>query len=453
MSQALARVRTVPGIPVGFFAEALLLLAVGLVFAQRTPDLPVLRQAMTLSEVAFLGSAGMWLMMLVVLRPRVNVYSAGLVVPFLLYILAALLSLYFSPYDMRDIDGLRELLARVYLMVFLLALASYGVAASSYTRMLMAWGIAAAVVVTLLAIFLTGTTVINLQDYEGRFIALFRNPNAAGGALSGTVLCFLPVALSRGPGHSLTTFRTLTRVTLPGLLLAVYLSDSQGAYLALLVGLMAWPVVRMSRNWGPSLALLVMVVAVPLIVAIAEVEAVARTVEEGLGLIGYEAGGRKFMARVDMIESRLRAIMMHPLTGVGLSKATLSHDPLSPIAAHGSHFTFLGITLETGLLGLAAVGTIFLTYLGILRANARLPLGGYPAWRGVNEGLTIAFIGFIIFGLTHDVQTNRTMWLVAALAVCFRPAFESESREVPPHPMRHTRLSWIISRSRLRART
>ena len=167
-----------------------------------------------------------------------------------------------------------------------------------------------------------------------------------------------------------------------------------------------------------------------------------------LGAIGYEAGGTKFHARVDMIESRLRAIVMYPLTGVGLSKAPLSHDPLSFVAPHGNHFTILGIALETGLFGLIAVGTIFVTYLGIMRRNASLPLSGYPVWRGLNEGLTMAFIGFVIFGLTHDVQTNRTMWLVASLAICFWPAFESAAVDSAPQPVRISRLAWVLSRGR-----
>jgi hypothetical protein len=451
MSQALAaRARGVPGFPAAWLAEMGLLLAVSLMFVQRTPDLPVVRQAMTLSEVAFLASAGLWLLWVAAVRPPMRLYSAGLLVPFLLYLVAALLSLYLSPYDARDVDGLRELLARAYLMAFLLAVASYGTSVRSYQRVLLAWGGAAAVVVTLLAVHLSGLDGGGLGDFQGRFIGLFRNPNAAGGALAGTVLCFVPLAFTSGRADSLTLFRTFARFTLPGLLLAVYLTDSQGAYLAVLVGLAIWPLIRSARNWGPSVALLVMVVAVPLIVAVAQVEAVSRAVEQVLGAIGYEAGGTKFTARVDMIESRLRAIMLHPITGVGLAKAMLSHDPLSAIAAHGSHFTVLGIALETGLLGLAAVGLIFVAFLGVLRRNAALPLGSYPAWRALNEGLVMAFVGFLIFGLTHDVQTNRVMWLVATLALCFRPAFESEATEAPPQPSRRSRLAWVVAHGRAR---
>jgi hypothetical protein len=452
MSQAVAaRIGRLPGFPAAWLAELGLLLAVALVFVQRTPDLPLVRQALTLSEVVFLGSAGLWLLWVVAARPPLRIYSAGLLAPFLLYLFAALLSLYFSPYDARDVDGVRELLARTYLMAFLLALASYGTSVRSYQRVLLAWGGAAAVVVTLLAVQLTGLAGDRLVDFQGRFIGLFRNPNAAGGALAGTVLCFVPLAFTRGRADSLTLFRTFARFTLPGLLVAVYLTDSQASYLAVLAGLAVWPLIRSARNWGPSLPLLVMVLAVPLIVGVAQVESVSRLVEQVLGTIGYEAGGTKFQARVDMIESRLRAILMHPITGVGLAKAMLSHDPLSAIAAHGTHFTILGIALETGLLGLAAVGLIFVTFLGILRKNASLPLGSYPAWRALNEGLNMAFVGFLIFGLTHDVQTNRLMWLVATLTICFRPAFESEAVESPPHTLRPSRLAWVLAQGRSRS--
>jgi hypothetical protein len=435
-----SRTRNLPALPVGHLAEAGLLLAVVLIFVQRTPDLPVVREAVTLSEVAFGLAACAWLGMVAVLRPPIRVYSAGLILPFLFYIFAGLLSLFFSPYDTHDINGLRELLARVYLMVFLLVLASYGVSQVSYHRILRAWGVATVLVVGLLALDLIGIRPIDVRDFEDRFIGLFRNPNAAGGALSATLLCFLPVACSRGPAAGLEQFRTLTRFTLPGLLIGVYLTDSQGAYLAVLAGLAIWPIIRVARHWGPAFPILVMVLAVPMIVAVSQVDAVGQFVEQVLGAIGYEAGGRKFSARLDMIGSRFRAIMQHPWTGVGLSKAPLSHDPLSFVAPHGSHFTILGITLETGVLGLAAVGIIFMTYLGILRSNARLPLDSYPTWRGLNEGLTMAFVGFIIFGLTHDVQTSRAMWLVASLGVCFLPAFESAARQAQPLPYRPSRL-------------
>jgi hypothetical protein len=307
------------------------------------------------------------------------------------------------------------------------------------------------VIVTLLAVHLAGLGGTALVDFQGRFIGLFRNPNAAGGALAGTVLCFLPVAFTRGRADSLTLFRTFARLTLPGLLVAVYLSDSQGSYLAVLLGLAVWPLIRVSRNWGPSIALLVMVVAVPLIVGVTQIESLGHVIEQVLELIGYETSGTKFGARVDMIESRLRAILMNPITGVGLSKAILSHDPLSAIAAHGTHFTILGIALETGLLGLAAVGLVFVTYLGIIRKNASLPLGAYPIWRSLNEGLTMAFIGFMVFGLTHDVQTNRVMWLMATMGVSFRPAFESEAVDAPPQTQRPSRLAWVLSHGRARS--
>jgi len=444
MSEALAsEPRRLPALPLAHFVEAGLLLAVGLIFVQRTPDLPLVRQAMTLSEVSFLLTAFVWLVMLAVARPKVQIYSAGLLGPFLLYVLAGLLSLLFSPYDTKDIDGIRELVARMYLMTFLLAVATYGTSLATYRRLLVAWSAAAGVVVTLLAFHLVGLDAIGVTDFEDRFVGLFRNPNASGGAIAATALCFLPIAFYRGPAPTLALFRTIARWTLPGLLLATYLSDSQGAFLAVVVGLVVWPLIRVSRDWGPALAILVMVTAVPLIVAVSQLDFVGETVEQVLTAIGYEGSGAKFAARVDMIDSRLRAIVANPVTGVGLSKARLSHSGFTN--PHGSHFTILGITLETGALGLAAVGAIFVAYLGIMRRNARLALHAYPEWRAVNEGLTMAFIGFLIFGLTHDVQTNRTMWLVATLTVCFQPAFSDAAAVTPPMPYSPSRIAWVLS--------
>jgi len=444
VSEALAsESRRLPALPVGHFIEAGLLLAVGLIFVQRTPDLPVVRQAMTLSEVSFLLTAFVWLGMLSVARPKVQVYSAGLLGPFLLYVFAGLLSLLFSPYDTRDIDGIRELVARMYLMAFMLAVATYGTSLETYRRLLLAWCAAAGVVVGLLILHVLGLDVIGVADFEGRFVGLFRNPNASGGAIAASALVLLPIALYRGPAPSLALVRTFARWTAPGLLLATYLSDSQGAFLALVVGLVVWPLIRASRDLGPSLAILVMVTAVPLIVAVSQIEAVGQTLQQILVAIGYEGSGAKFDARVDMIGSRLRGILEHPVTGVGLSKARLSHTGFTN--PHGSHFTILGITLETGVLGLAAVGTIFVAYLGIMRRNARLPLHAYPEWRALNEGLTMAFIGFLIFGLTHDVQTNRTMWLVATLTLCFQPAFSDAAAVTPAMPYSPSRLAWVLS--------
>jgi len=73
-------------------------------------------------------------------------------------------------------------------------------------------------------------------------------------------------------------------------------------------------------------------------------------------------------------------------------------------------------------LGLLAVSLALIAFLRIMRENTALDLDRNLGWLQLNEGLTMAFIGTIIFGLAHDIQTNRTMWLILALIVSLKPA-------------------------------
>jgi hypothetical protein len=401
-----------------------LLLAVLLFVVQVSPYLPVVGYLLTISEAVLILTALVWLAQHARQQQEIKLQASGLLVPFFLYTLVAAMSL-LNQFLLSDIGfGFAELFAHVYLMFLLVVIASYAATVERYRRVLLVWLASVGLVVGLVPLALIGFEPVPLTLGD-KFIASFRNANALAGYAAGTMLFFIPLALSQKRVLVFRPVQTLARWVLPGLLLALIMADSQGAILALVSGLLAWPFVRLSRRIGP-----ILVVAVLLVSILAPIAAVSfstnpgSVLSNGLNLIGFEQS--RISGRVALIRLRFETISEHPFVGIGIGQAGKYTEYVTAGADDAaSHFTALAILTETGVLGLLAVLVVLMVFLGIMLENTKLDLGKESGWLQLNEGLTLAFIGMLVFGLTHDVQTSRTLWLVLALLVAFKPAFLS----------------------------
>jgi hypothetical protein len=266
-----------------------------------------------------------------------------------------------------------------------------------------------------------------------KFIALFRNPNALAGYIAGTFLGFLPLALSRRPTTAFPQVQRLARYSLPGLLVALVFADSQGAYLGVAAGVLVWLYFRASKRLRPLLVISFLVVLSIAAGSALGFQAPDALLNRGLTSIGFEQ--RRIPDRLALLDSQVRMVSDHLITGVGVGQAGPYAAALEGSDhAAGTHFTPLGIFAEVGLLGMLAVLMILVALLAIIRENLKLnPVQDFGSarsafrtgWSQLNQGLIIAFIGMLVWGLTHDVQTNRTMWLIMALIVSLKPAFLS----------------------------
>jgi O-antigen ligase len=145
----------------------------------------------------------------------------------------------------------------------------------------------------------------------------------------------------------------------------------------------------------------------------------------GLVAIGYQSA--RVPRRIELLKERLETITAHPITGVGIGQIKTYSIETEADTVHGAHFTPLEIIAETGVLGLMAVIIIILVYLRFLQENTAFALSRDSGWLQLSEGLVIALIGILVYGLTHDVQTNRTMWLILALIVGFKRAYLAQT--------------------------
>lgn len=269
---------------------------------------------------------------------------------------------------------------------------------------------------------MSGFEPFALTDSVGRFLGFFRNSNASGGYATGALLSFMPLAFARRPLDEFPRLRTVARCLLPALLWALVLTDSQAAYLGVMAGLVAWPLLMLSKRLSPWLVIAVMLISSLVIVSVVELQTSNSVLERGLVAIGYKS--TRIPKRLALLESRLQTIEQRPLTGVGVGQ--IEQYVLETTAvdhAAGAHFTPLEIVAETGLLGLSAVALIVLAILQIMQANMRLPFPPGSGWLPIHHGLTMALVGLLVFGLAHDIQTSRTLWLILTLIVGQKRAF------------------------------
>jgi O-antigen ligase len=208
---------------------------------------------------------------------------------------------------------------------------------------------------------------------------------------------------------------------------ALVLTDSQAAFFGVAAGVLAWPFIRLARFLSPILVVLILVVSSLALVSVLELQSTDGFLTRALAVTGYPYDN--LSGRMALLETRFGAIADHPLTGVGLGQIGKYVDYMTGTdSGIVSHFTPIGILAETGVLGLLAVSFILIAFLRIMWGNAALNLANNSGWLQLNEGLTMAFIGIMVFGLAHDIQTNRTLWLVLALIVSLKPACLSDER-------------------------
>jgi hypothetical protein len=409
------------------------LLSIFLFVVQKSPKLPVVGNILTISEPILILSLLVWLAQKARQQHRIKLYTRGMLGPLFIYVLVVALSL-LDAFIRADIElGVAEFFARLYLAFFFVVVASYTTTHSRYNDVLLAWVASAILVVGLAVLFLffriAGAGPVSLIAHGDKLTALYRNPNALAGYITGTFLGFLPLVLSRQSSTAFPRVQTLARYSLFGLLVALVLADSQGAYLAVTAGVFTWIYLRVSKRLRPLLMICILLVLSIVVAGALNSPDPDAFLNRALASIGFEQS--RIPARLALLNARFQTISEYPITGVGIGQAGKYVAFSSGTdEASASHVTPLGIFAETGVLGILAVSIILITLLRIVRENVTLNPAQDTGWVQLNEGLIMAFIGMLVFGMTHDIQTNRTMWLIMTLIVSLKPALLSTAPAV-----------------------
>lgn len=132
--------------------------------------------------------------------------------------------------------------------------------------------------------------------------------------------------------------------------------------------------------------------------------------------------------RVYMWDAGLRMFRDHPLTGVGLQDLHALYDryrdPASTERAGHLHDVFIQIAATMGIVGLAAFGWLYTSFLRVAGSGLRAQLkrGGLGA--GVKLGVLAALSGFIVAGLFEwnfgDEELLYTLYVFVGLAFAAR---------------------------------
>jgi putative inorganic carbon (HCO3(-)) transporter len=83
-----------------------------------------------------------------------------------------------------------------------------------------------------------------------------------------------------------------------------------------------------------------------------------------------------------------------------------------------AHNLYLGITAETGALGLACLlGLLFMTLRSLYRARQAALRAGVPRLANMADGFTAAIVSYMVTGVFLHLSFMRYFWLMMALAV------------------------------------
>jgi O-antigen ligase len=240
------------------------------------------------------------------------------------------------------------------------------------------------------------------------------NPNISGGLL--VLFWAATVALAwRGPTWPLRDTAKVAAVLLTGVLL---LTQSRGALLAGLVGLLIITTVPNRRGWWLWSALAGL--------------AAAATVRWGPDAVLQAVLGRhdllgdiNLQARQELWQRAALILRDHPLTGVGLGQVGPTIQQFYPTAIikatatiNHAHHIFLQTGAEMGLPGLLALATIYLSLLARLWPLARQ---GHGLALGLLGSLAALFTHGLVDAVTASPQVALVVWgllgLMAAVSV------------------------------------
>ncbi len=199
---------------------------------------------------------------------------------------------------------------------------------------------------------------------------------------------------------------------IPVLLVALYLTNTRGAWIGFIAGLAFMALVASRR------LLLVPVLFVALLMA---VPGGARST----ALSAVEPGNSRNRERLFMWKAGLEIFRDHPLVGVGLAGMRETYlnyrDPRAKEKAVHLHSVPIQVLASSGIVGFAAWAYLFGSLLLWLRTAAVRVQKGPPLVRGLVTGALGASAGFLVNGLVEwnigDVEVITVFWSTIGLAL------------------------------------
>lgn len=241
-----------------------------------------------------------------------------------------------------------------------------------------------------------------------RVIGTMTNPNL----LAAFLLLFLPLAAAAALSQVDHAPKVVSLAIVAAGYIALLLTFSRAAYVAAVLGLLAWFALRRA-NWRAIVTVLVGTFALGFVALV------------GLAVSGASLGvrGRVYRAAVDIA-------LGHPLgVGMGHGGAALQARLDDSLKFQHAHNLWLNWLLETGPLGFLAMGLItFVALLTVARAAQRRSLEA----GAIGAGL----VGFLTVSLLDDpanaVRIAIAFWIMLGLAVTARGGRSRMRPDEPP---------------------
>ena len=396
-------------------------------------------------------------------RTRLQEGFGGLHIPLLLWAAAlfAMVPLISSTYaldpqlsDQRAAEALKALI--ILLMIFFLVDSEIRLRAATWSLVIAGTFLAALgfaqLVMGDLGNDLAGLARVKYAHvYGDDFKPRLAGPVGDPGFFGQILVLLVPLAFHIGWYEKGRVIRALGWLSLIGLIIAVGLTYSRGAMLALLVTLML--LLFTHRLFRPKY-LAILFIALPVVFAVASSDFGKRLSTAALAL----PGGQDELHPDSSIELRLlfskTALAMfanRPLTGVGAGNYASEYlayaDEIGSDARHYgdadegyyAHSLYLELAAETGLIGLTAyVLVMSAALISIFHSARAFRSAGDVYLAGLSRCLSISLISYLITSLFLHGHFQRYLWvifgLIAAISVLPRTQplhISGKSNETP----------------------
>jgi len=227
-----------------------------------------------------------------------------------------------------------------------------------------------------------------------RFAATNFDPNEFGITLAlGIPLAWYLVLHGRGAA------RIVAGASIPLACVAILLTGSRAAFLAVIVGLSIIPLTVSPRSFVSWLK----VAAVLVFAGVAVAWVVPSTLWERVLTVGQELEGGTMSGRTTIWDAGFSVFREKPLLGVGAGAFAAAVEPV--VGARASHNVFLAVLVEQGIVG-------FVTFAALLLACA-WRIGHAPAQQ--RRFWTIIAITWLIGALSLSWQSAKITWLLISL--------------------------------------